>query len=215
MKSNQVSQGFRNRVVRGTERFGDARTLDDMLGQFTLGLFVVDLDGGRAGDVVRGRNICKPLEETGGGVAIVAVVVADPLQDRTLLPCAPLAACQPVGVLDNRVGRRCDVRRSPLAIEMLDTFDGVAVLAKSNPISNGVIEINEEALPEHVIDFILPCVMTCAQSPDRAHFIGGVVVDVHSGIAAPTVVHPVDKSLERQLLLGPIVCPPVDEFERR
>jgi hypothetical protein len=45
-----------------------------------------------------------------------------------------------------------------------------------------------------------------------AHFVCGVMVDVHIWVRSPTLKDPVDKSLECALFLGPVMCPPILEL---
>jgi hypothetical protein len=79
-------------------------------------------------------------------------------------------------------------------------------------VADGLIEIDKHLIPEKGIHFILTRVMASAQSPYRAHFVCGVMVDVHIWVRSPTLKGPVDKSLECALFLGPVMCPPILEL---
>jgi len=79
-------------------------------------------------------------------------------------------------------------------------------------VADGLIEIDKRLIPEKGIHFILTAVMASAQSPYRAHFVGGVMVDVHIRVRSPTLKDPVDKPLECALFLGPVMCPPILEL---
>ena len=48
---------------------------------------------------------------------------------------------------------------------------------------------------------------------NSAHFVGGVMIDVHRWIFLPARVNPVDESLKRDLFFNPIVSPPITEFQ--
>src|SRR4029453_10245368 len=58
-----------------------------------------------------------------------------------------------------------------------------------------LIQIDEYIVTEQIIDFVLACVVARAQAPNSAHFVGGVMIDVHRWIFLPALKHPVDESL--------------------
>ena len=66
---------------------------------------------------------------------------------------------------------------------------------------DNLIEVNEHIVPEKLIDLVLPNIMANAQPPNRAYFVRGVVVDVHTGILFPPVENPVHEALKCEFLL--------------
>src|SRR6478736_7527700 len=80
-------------------------------------------------------------------------------------------------------------------------------------MADDLIQIDEYIVTEQIIDFVLACVVARAQAPNSAHFVGGVMIDVHRWIFLPARVNPIDESLKRDLFFNPIVSPPIAEFE--
>ena len=76
-------------------------------------------------------------------------------------------------------------------------------------MADDLIQIDEYIVTEQIVDFVLACVVARAQAPNSAHFVGGVMIDVHRWIFLPARVNPVDKSLEGGLFTIAIVPPPV------
>ena len=129
-----------------------------------------------------------------------------------LLPVARLLAFDPAGILDDRVSGRGDFRGALRSIEALDRLDRIAVLPDAQAMADDLIEINEHLVPEQLIHLVLAGVMARAQPPHRADLVGGVMVDVHAGIALPAREDPVHEALEGALLLLTVVRPPVPEL---
>ena len=117
------------------------------------------------------------------------------------MPIARLSAFDPAGVLDDGVNGRGDFGGALRSVETLDRLDGVAVLPDAQALADDLEEINERLVPEQLIHLVLAGVVARAQPPNRADFIGSVMVDVHAGVALPAREHPVHEAFECQLFL--------------
>src|SRR3989344_3180661 len=96
---------------------------------------------------------------------------------------------------------------------MLHWLDRVAILSDADAVPHDLVKVDEHARTEQVVYFVLARIMTRAQSAYRIHFVRRVMIDVHLRAFFPSLMHPIDETLEGGLFLITIMCPPVMKFE--
>ena len=133
--------------------------------------------------------------------AVLLVVGADPLEQRVLLRLEPLLE------EDDRLVAARDLRRAHEPVQLLDLLDRVARDAGPQRLLDDAVEVDEQLLPQPVVDLALARRVLAHEPAERGALVAGVVVDVQVGVDAAARLDPVDEALERGLLAGAVEAP--------
>ena len=133
--------------------------------------------------------------------AVLLVVGADPLEQRVLLRLEPLLE------EDDRLVAARDLRRAHEPVQLLDLLDRVARDAGPQRLLHDAVEVDEQLLPQPVVDLALARRVLAHQPPERGALVRRVVVDVQVGVDAAARLDPVDEALERGLLAVAVEAP--------
>ncbi len=143
----------------------------------------------------------QPLVERDRRAAVLLVVRADALEQRVLLRLEPLLE------EDDRLGPAHDLGRALEPVQLLDLLDRVARDAGPQRLPDDAVEVDEQLLPQPVVDLALARRVLAHEAPDRRALVRRVVVDVQVGVDAAARLDPVDEALEGGLLAVAVEAP--------
>ena len=143
----------------------------------------------------------QPLVERDRRAAVLLVVRADPLEQRVLLRLEPLLE------EDDRLVPARDLGRAHEPVQLLDLLDRVARDAGAQRLLDDAVEVDEQLLPQPVVDLALARRVLAHQPPQRGALVRRVVVDVQVGVDAAARLDPVDEALEGGLLAVAVEAP--------
>ncbi len=143
----------------------------------------------------------EPLVERDRRAAVLLVVGANPLEQRALLRLDPLLE------QDDRLGPARNLRRTLEVVELLDLLDRVAGDAGPQRLLHDAVEVDEQLLPQPVVDLALARRVLAHEAPERGALVRRVVVDVQVGVDAAARLDPVDEALEGGLLALAVESP--------
>ena len=126
----------------------------------------------------------------------------------------PSCGLEPLLEEDDRLGPARDLGGALEPVQLLDLLDRVARDAGPQRLPDDAVEVDEQLLPQPVVDLALARRVLAHEAPDRGALVRRVVVDVQVGVDAAARLDPVDEALEGRLL-AVAVEPPDDLVARR
>ena len=114
----------------------------------------------------------QPLVQLEGRAAVLLVVEADPLEQRVVPGLHPLLE------EDDRLVPARHRGRALEAVELLHLLDRVARHRGAERLPDDAVEVDEDLLPEEVVDLVLADGVLAHEPPERGSLVRRVVVDV-------------------------------------
>ena len=99
------------------------------------------------------------------------------------------------------------VGRALEPVQLLDLLDRVARDAGPQRLPDDAVEVDEQLLPQPVVDLALARRVLAHEAPHRGALVRRVVVDVQVGVDAAARLDPVDEALEGRLLAVAVEAP--------
>ena len=120
---------------------------------------------------------------------------------------APSSRLEPLLEEDDRLVPARDLGRAHEPVQLLDLLDRVARDAGPQRLLDDAVEVDEQLLPQPVVDLALARRVLAHEPPERGSLVRRVVVDVQVGVDAAARLDPVDEALERGLLAVAVEAP--------
>ena len=137
----------------------------------------------------------QPVAQEPRGDAVLAVVGGDLVED-------PLVAREhPLLEGDDRGAALPDLRLALERQERLQLLQPVARPRDVQAAADDLVEVDEDAAPEQVVELGLARAVLAHQAAQRRDLVGRVVVDVQRRVGGEPLVDEVDEALERVALL--------------
>ena len=133
----------------------------------------------------------QPVAEREGGEAVLLVVVGDRVEDRAV------ARLDVALVLDDRRAAVLDLGVPVEAEKRLDLLEPVTRTDATQPALDHLVEVDEDAAPQQVVDLRLARAVPAHQPPERGDLVARVMVDVEVGVLGEPRADAVDELLER------------------
>ena len=151
----------------------------------------------------------QPVAQPQRGEAVVLVVVADGFQDPGGGSGVVLQRVAVLGVGDHRGPRVLHVPAAQVLahVEGFEFLDGVGAFGDQQRVPDGVVEVDQQAVAQPLVDGVLCNHVAQRQVPQGALLIRGVVVDLHVRVGFPAVLDVGDEVGEGLAFLGPRVGP--------
>ena len=118
-----------------------------------------------------------------------------------------VAALEPLLEEDGRLVAAHDLGRAHEPVQRLDRLDRVALDRRAERLLDDAVEVDEHVVAQEVVHLLLARAVLAHEAAQRRALVGGVVVDVRAGIAAPALDHPVDEALEDLALAVAVARP--------
>ena len=137
----------------------------------------------------------QPVAQEPRGDAVLAVVGGDLVEDPWVAGEHPLLEG------DDRGAALLDLRLALERQERLQLLQPVARPRDVQAAADDLVEVDEDAAPEQVVELGLARAVLAHQPAQRRDLVGGVVVDVQRRVGGEPLVDEVDEALERGALL--------------